>query len=276
MPKAPPAAGARYPVVVFFYGGSWQTGSRTDYLFVAQALASRGYIAVVPDYRVYPQVRFPAFIEDAAAAVKWAHDHAEEYGGDPARLFLMGHSAGAHIAVMLGTDARFLQQVGMSKSEISGVVGLAGPYDFLPIQDPVIKKIFPKPDREASQPINWVDGHEPPMWLAAGTVDHTVLPANTSRMAQRLSAAGDSVQTRYYKGLGHAPLVAVLAAPLRGTQPVLDDIARFIDMRCAQESATPTPAATIASGAHAVPTVLPLLTAPSAPSAPSASKAVGR
>jgi acetyl esterase/lipase len=247
-PKAPPAPGQHYPVVVFFYGGSWQNGSRADYLFVAQALVSKGYIAVVPDYRVYPEVVFPAFMQDAASAVKWARDHAAQFGGDPHRVFLMGHSAGAHIAVMLGSDGRYLQAAGMGKNDISGIVGLAGPYDFLPLVDPVIKKIFPPPLRAASQPINWVDGHEPPMWLAAGTFDHTVQPSNTTRMAQRLSEAGDAVQTRYYRGLGHAPLVAVLAAPLRGTQPVLDDLARFIDARCAQQTAASAPAALQVNG----------------------------
>ena len=224
------------PVVVFFYGGSWQNGQRSDYLFVGQALASRGYVVVLPDYRAYPETRFPGFMTDAAASVRWARDHAAEHGGDPSRIFLMGHSAGAHIAVLLATDGQYLNAEGMRKQDISGVVGLAGPYDFLPITDPVLKQVFPESLRAASQPINHVSGDEPPMLLAAGRRDNVVDPGNTDRLAAKLQAAGDRVEVKHYPVIGHVLLVGALGAPLRWLAPVLTDTARFVDDQSASPS----------------------------------------
>jgi alpha-beta hydrolase superfamily lysophospholipase len=120
---APPAASHGRPVVVFFHGGSWQTGSRSSYLFVGAALASRGFVAVLPDYRTWPDTAFPGFVDDAATAVRWARDHAAEFGGDSSRIFLMGHSAGAHIVMLLATDGRYLAAQQMNKNDIGGVIG---------------------------------------------------------------------------------------------------------------------------------------------------------
>lgn len=217
------------PVVVFFYGGSWQNGERGDYLFVGAALASRGFVVVLPDYRTWPETAFPGFIEDAATAVRWARDHAAEFDGDPSRIFVMGHSAGAQIAVLLATDGHYLGAQQMSKGDLSGVIGLAGPYDFLPLTDPTLKEIFPPALRAASQPINFVSGDEPPMFLAAGKRDVTVDPGNTDRLAARLQAAGDAVEVKHYPRIGHALLVAAFAPPLRGLAPVLADVTHFID-----------------------------------------------
>jgi acetyl esterase/lipase len=217
------------PIVVFFYGGSWQNGERADYLFVGEALASRGFVAVLPDYRTYPQTVFPGFVDDAAAAVRWAHDHAQEFGGDPSNLFLMGHSAGAQIAALLATDGQYLAAQRMSKHDVRGFIGLAGPYDFLPLNDATLERIFPSALRQASQPINFVVGDEPPMFLAAGTRDKTVDPGNTDRLAAKLRAAADTVEVKHYSGIDHALLVGALGAPLRPLAPVLSDVTQFID-----------------------------------------------
>lgn len=217
------------PVVVFFYGGSWQNGERADYLFVGEALASRGFVAVLPDYRTYPQTVFPGFVDDAAAAVRWAHDHAQEFGGDPSNLFLMGHSAGAQIAALLATDGQYLAAQRMSKHDVRGFIGLAGPYDFLPLNDATLERIFPSALRQASQPINFVAGDEPPMFLAAGTRDKTVDPGNTDRLAAKLRAADDTVEVKHYSGIDHALLVGALGVPLRPLAPVLSDVTQFID-----------------------------------------------
>ncbi|RFU46841.1 alpha/beta hydrolase [Paraburkholderia sp. DHOC27] len=241
-----PAAPHGRPIVVFFYGGSWQNGERGQYLFVGEALASRGFVAVVPDYRTWPKVGFPGFIEDAAAAVRWARDHATEFGGDPSTIFLMGHSAGAHIAVLLATDGHYLAGQHMSKRDLSGVIGLAGPYDFLPLTDPVLKEIFPLSVRAESQPINFVTGDEPPMFLAAGKRDTTVDPGNTDRLAAKMRAVGDSVEVKHYPYVGHVLLVASLAAPLRFFAPALKDATQFISAEMAQKTAraiAPAPAA---------------------------------
>ncbi|WP_144145114.1 alpha/beta hydrolase [Paraburkholderia sp. BCC1884] len=256
MPTAgtPPAGTQGRPIVVFFYGGSWQSGSRSSYLFVGAALASRGFLAVVPDYRTWPETAFPGFVDDAAAAVRWTRDHAAEFGGDPSRIFLMGHSAGAHIVMMLATDGRYLAAQQMSKADISGVIGLAGPYDFLPLQDATLEAIFPPALRAASQPINFVEGDEPPMFLAAGERDTTVDPGNTDRLAAKLRIAGDrQVEVKHYPRVGHALLVGAIAGPLRGFAPVLDDTSAFIDAQVSSasqrdRSARALPSSSAASG----------------------------
>lgn len=221
-------AGKPLPVVVFFYGGAWEDGRRQDYQFVAQALTASGFIAVLPDYRVYPEVVFPAFMHDAAAAVHWTREHIAEYGGDPAQLFVMGHSAGAHIAALLALDGQYLNEVGMRPQNLDGMIGLAGPYDFLPLQSDTLKIIFgPEDERRKSQPINFVDGRNPPMLLVVGTDDKRVLPRNTYNLASKIEAAGGPVEVAEFPGWGHIDVVARLAEPLRD-QTLLQTVARFI------------------------------------------------
>ena len=217
------------PVVVFFYGGSWQSGDKNGYRFVGQALASRGFIAVLPDYRLYPGTTFPGFVEDGARAVAWAQNHAVDYGGDPTHLFVSGHSAGAHIAAMLATDGRYLNAAGSSITDLAGFVGMAGPYDFLPIRDPVLQEIFaPRSSWPESQPIEFVDGDEPPMLLMHGAADTTVYPKNSRNMAARMNDVGGTVELEIYPKTSHIGLVAPLAAPLRSTGSELDDFAAFV------------------------------------------------
>lgn len=223
------------PMVVFFYGGSWQSGSRRDYLFVGEALASRGIVTVIPDYRLYPSTLFPGFVEDAAAAVAWAKAHAKDYGADPERIFLMGHSAGAHIVMLLVTDKHYLSADGVETSSLAGAIGLSGPYDFLPLKDDALRSIFPASLRAASQPINHVSGHEPPLFLGVGLSDVTVDPGNTFRFAARANEAGDSVEVKQYAGINHAMIVGNVGRPVRALSPlikvapVLDDVTAFID-----------------------------------------------
>ena len=164
-----PDTGATLPVVVFFYGGSWDAGSKATYPFVAATLARQGHVVVVPDYRLYPQVRFPAFLNDCARAVAWTQTHLASIGGDPHHVFLMGHSAGAYNAIMLAVDQRYLAAVGTSRDRLAGAIGLAGPYDFLPMTGPEVRAVFaPADDGPTTQPINYVDGHAPPLLLLAG------------------------------------------------------------------------------------------------------------
>ncbi len=226
----PKAATGQAPVVVFLYGGSWDQGRKEDYAFVGDALASRGFLTVIPDYRLYPDVRWPAFLQDNAVAVRWTLDHAQAYGGDPRRLFLMGHSAGAYNAVMLALDPRWLAEAGVDRGQLRGVIGLAGPYDFLPVRTEELKTIFGPPEgRPATQPINHVDGRNPPLFLATDTADKVVQPGNTTRLAAKVRAAGGPVRVRYYRGLSHPLMIGAIAAPLRFLAPVLKDVSRFID-----------------------------------------------
>ncbi|MEQ8797769.1 MAG: alpha/beta hydrolase [Salinisphaeraceae bacterium] len=228
------------PVVVFFYGGRWSSGERAGFRFVAQALTSRGYVAVVPDYRLYPEVRFPDFVEDGARATAWVREHAVDYGGDPGRLFLMGHSAGAHIAAMLATDERYLQAVGGSPDWLAGMIGLAGPYEFLPITAEDLKDTFgPEDTWPASQPVNFVDGNEPPMLLMHGADDVTVHAEDSEILAEKVHAAGGQAALELYPGIGHIRLIGNLGLPLRWFAPQLDRIAAFVDETAAKIGPSP-------------------------------------
>jgi acetyl esterase/lipase len=224
-----PNADAPAPVVVFLYGGSWNSGSKAIYPFVAATLARQGNVVVVPDYRLYPEVRFPAFLHDCAMAVAWTQAHLPEIGGDPERVFLMGHSAGAYNAVMLAVDPAYLNQAGTTRQKIAGVIGLAGPYDFLPITDPEVKAVFATvDDGPKSQPVTYVDGHAPPMLLLAGTADTTVYPRNTISLATKLRQAGDQAEDHIFPGIGHIGLVIAIAPLFQGKAPVLPTIDFFI------------------------------------------------
>lgn len=235
VPARPAPAGARAaPVIVFFYGGGWTSGARTDYLFAGEAFASRGFVAVVADYRLYPEVKFPQFLQDSAAAVAWATRNAAKFGGDPDRIFLAGHSAGAYNAAMLAYAPDYLARAGVEANAIRGLIGLAGPYDFLPVTASSTRAIFGFPDTPPeTQPIHFV-GRAPGMRLAPALLltapqDSTVSPGNSARLAARLRAAGGVATELSYPSLDHRRIVGALAAPLRDLAPVLDEIARFIE-----------------------------------------------
>ena len=220
------------PVVVFIYGGGWQDGSKSEYRFVAAALASRGFLTVVPDYRLFPGVRFPAFLQDNAAAVAWTKANIARYGGDPRRIFLMGHSAGAYNVTMLTLDRQWLGDQGLDPDrDIAGTVGLAGPYDFLPLPNPGLEDIFaPSGDLRLSQPITFARGNAPPMFLATGATDQTVLPRNTAHLAAAIRRDGGQVQERIYPGVNHTTIIGAMAGVLRWLAPSLADVAGFLDL----------------------------------------------
>ena len=223
----PAPTSSKPPIAVFFYGGSWRRGDRDQYAFIGEALASRGIIAIVPDYRVFPQVRFPDFELDAARAVRWVFDHAEQLGGDPQRIFLVGHSAGAQIAAMLGTDQHYLASTGLKPKDLAGIVGIAGPYDFLPLIDPDLIEVFgEKKDWPASQPVNFVDGDEPPFLLLQGLGDKIVWPRNSTSLQSRLQKVGVPIQLITYPKIGHFRIAA--AFRFHKLAPTLNDTANYI------------------------------------------------
>jgi len=219
---------AHAPVLLFFYGGSWQSGSKDLYLAFGQAFASEGVIVAIADYRVYPQVSYPLFLGDAASALAYVHANAARLGGDPARVFVAGHSAGAYNAVMLASDPRYLAAVHGDFGWIRGVIGIAGPYDFLPLEDKKLIALFGGADRIETQPIHYIDGKRPPMLLAAGLDDTTVRPANTERMAKRLRDAGGEAEVKLYPGVGHIGIILSIAEPFRGKAPLRADMLAFI------------------------------------------------
>jgi acetyl esterase/lipase len=216
------------PVLLFFYGGSWQSGSKDQYRAFGEAFASEGFVVAVADYRLYPQAKFPAFVEDGARAFRFLESHAAIYGGDPKRMFVSGHSAGAYNAIMLAADPRYLKAAGSDISHLRGAIGLAGPYDFLPLTDPALIAMFGGKDRKETQPIAFVDGPRPVMFLVSGTDDQTVGPRNTANMAARLRHFGSPVEVKFYPGLGHIGLLLSLARPFRSLSSLRADMAQFI------------------------------------------------
>lgn len=225
---SPPAAG--HPVALFFYGGSWNRGSRSDYRFIGEALASRGVLTVVADYRLYPQVRYPDFLRDGASALAWTLRESTHYGGDPSRVFVMGHSAGAYNAAMLALDDRWLAAEQIDLRALAGWIGLAGPYDFVPIVNPEVQPVFHHPNVPAdSQPIVYTDRQGIRCFLGAAPSDSLVNPQrNTQQLADRLRQRGTDVSLHWYERTNHVTLAAAFSRPLRWLAPVLDDVERFV------------------------------------------------
>lgn len=216
-------------VLVFFYGGSWQGGSKDGYLFAARPFVEAGYIVAIPDYRVYPEVRFPAFVEDGALALRWIADNVARYGGQSERVYLAGHSAGAHTAALLALDTRYLQAQRLPASSIAAVAALAGPHDFTP-NSQTLREIFSTaPDLRQMRPTNFVRPNAPPMFLATGEDDTTVLPRNSINLANALKARGNSVELKLYPGIGHMGIAMALAPAFDGRAPVAQDAVDFLN-----------------------------------------------
>ena len=244
-PAAQPTTPAAFgkPVLVFFYGGGWANGSRLDYGFVAKAFAARGYVVVLPDYRLVPQVRFPAFLQDAAAAVRWTHDNIARYGGDPNRIAVAGHSAGGYLAVMLALDDRYLRAAGADPSVLKAAIGLAGPYDFYPfVKRRSIDAMGRAPDPLATQPITFARANAPPLLLVTGTADTEVRPRNAINLSAREQALGSTTtHLRQYQGLDHNDLIMALSKPFRSKAPLLEESLAFL-----RDSMPATPSAQVA------------------------------
>lgn len=223
-----PHQGQNRPVVIFWYGGSWVKGKKSDYRFVGTTLAERGIVAVLPDYRLYPQVTFPAFDEDGARAVAWVEQHIQEFGGDPHELVLMGHSAGGHTAAFLAFNQEFLRKYGADPGSIVGLVGLSGTYVLVP-ETATERATFPLPYTEADwQPIRFVDAHSPPTLLLHGTDDKEVLPQEAVELSDAMLALHLRVELHLYSHRGHGDTVAPFAPVARWRSPALTDTLAFI------------------------------------------------
>ena len=229
------------PVVIFFYGGSWKNGERSQYRFIGEALTRRGFLVVVPDYRLYPEIRFPAFMEDAAKSVRWTRDSIARFGGDRSRIFIAGHSAGAHIAGLLAVDPRYLKAEGIEPKILCGVIGLAGPYAFDPLQFRSTRAVFGHlKDRDEARPIARLTGSAPPFLLLHGADDRTVLPQNSQAFADALHRQKSTATTEIIPETGHIGLLLSLARPFEGTSPIADRMAGFINAHCWSASAENT------------------------------------
>jgi acetyl esterase/lipase len=222
-------ASALLPVVIFFYGGGWNSGERGDYGFVGRALAARGFVTVIPEYRLVPQVRFPTFIEDGARAVKWVRDHIAQFGGDPRRIAISGHSAGSYIGAMLALDRHYLADIGVDPAIIRSAALLSGPYDFYPFTEQRGRAAFgnwPRPLE--TQPISFVRRDAPPMLLMHGTADDVVRPRNSEHLAAALTRAGATPELKLYPGKSHIDTIKSLSPLFRGSTSALADSVAFL------------------------------------------------
>lgn len=225
---APETVAEPLPVIVFIHGGSWSSGSKDDHDFAARAFTSRDYIAVLPNYRLVPGVRFPSFIEDCARALRWTQDHIAGLGGDPSRIVLCGHSAGAYIAIMLALDAQYCADAGVDVRRIKGAIGLAGPYAFYPFDVPSTVAAFGQaPDPDLTQPTHFARADAPPLFLGWGAADDIVGRQNIVGLERAMRARGGAVETRIYPDVDHADILLALSRPFRGRAPVLDDLVTF-------------------------------------------------
>jgi len=216
-------------VVVYFHGGGWEFGDKKKYKFIASRLTKEGYIVIIPNYRVYPNAVFPAFVEDAALAVAWIKKNLNNYAIHTKNIYLMGHSAGAHIASLLTSDKRYFDRAGVNGEDIAGFIGMAGPYNFLPLTNNKRKKIFPKKLRFNSQPINFVDGIKIPYLLLHGVDDMTVLPRNSKTLAEKILSTNGNVTLKLYEDTNHREIIMPFVPGFRNYTPTLHDIVNFIN-----------------------------------------------
>lgn len=229
------------PVVMFIYGGSWRAGDKFEYEFVGRALAAAGFVTVIADYRLWPEVKYPEFLEDCAQAMKWVQDNIAGYGGDPKRFFLAGHSAGAYNAVMLGLDSSFRREYGVTMP-IRAIAAISGPYNFYPFEYEQVRDTFgPAPSPEGTQPVNLVTTDAPPILLASGTTDPIVRVQNSVALAEKLKRNGIWVTEKYYPGFGHLEPVLAIGAMMRFRMPMLADMVEFFQTFGAFPSGTPRP-----------------------------------
>jgi len=215
------------PVIIFFYGGRWETGGKEDYRFVGSALAKAGFLVVIPDYRKYPAVKFPAFIDDAARAIAWTADHVGAHGGDPADLNVAGHSAGAHIAALAITDPHYLKAFGKTRATVKKFVGMAGPYAFVPDEEDLKAMFGPPANYPKMQVTTFIDGKQSPMLLMWGDKDTSVGQANLNKLVATIHKKGGCVETKIYPGIDHAWLIGTLSWVGDARDTVLADMTGF-------------------------------------------------
>lgn len=229
------------PVVMFIYGGAWRAGDKFEYEFVGRALAAAGFVTVIADYRLYPEVKYPDFLEDNAQAMRWIQDNISLYDGDPKRFFLAGHSAGAYNAVMLGVDSSFRRDLGVTMP-IRAIAGISGPYNFYPFEYNEVRETFgDAANPEGTQPINLITTETPPILLASGTADPIVRVQNSEALGQKLRSSGVWVTEKYYDGMGHLEPIVAMGAMMRFRMPVLHDVVEFFQTFGAFPSGTPRP-----------------------------------
>lgn len=234
-PKSKNENSANTPVVVFIYGGSWNRGEKSEYEFVGRKLASLGYITMLPNYRVYPEVKYPDFLKDGAKSIAKLVDQLKTEKYQPLKpsdkIVLMGHSAGAYNAAMLAMDDRWLARENLNRADlIEGLIGMAGAYNIYPIGVPEVRPVFNHPNYpEKSQPIDYVAESKVPTLLLAPESDELVsLEKNTFSLAKALGEVGTPNQLVTVEGTDHISLIGTLSPVLFFKGDSVSPIENFI------------------------------------------------
>lgn len=214
------------PVMVFFYGGGWRTGDRVALRAVAEVFARAGITFVAPDYRLYPQVAFPAFVEDSALAVAWVWRNLRTADGAPRPLIVAGHSAGAYNAAMVALDQSYLAADGVPADAVSGLIGLAGPYAPFIWQGSGLEDIFPDAERDKASVVDFVGEDDPPMLLIYGDADRVVGRRHIDALVKAATDAGVSVESTIYPGFDH---MGVYFALMDGTSAIDRSVKAFVE-----------------------------------------------
>ncbi len=223
-------AATKRPTIIFIYGGTWISGDKEGVAFVGASLARQGYLVVIPDYRIYPHAHWPSFLQENAAAVKWARDHAADYGGDPNDLILIGHSAGAFNALSVALDRRWLAEQGLDPSrDLRAVIGIAGPYNMYPDTPELWDVLGPKERLPDIWPVNHVDGHEPPVLLLVGSRDHVAGSADSRQLAAKIKSEGGMVTLASFR-LDHSGLLTAVVPRNGKRSRELKTIENFIEI----------------------------------------------
>lgn len=215
------------PVVVFFYGGGWSWGDKSYFTFIADAFVKMGYVVVIPNYILYPNGKYPDFIDDGAKAVDWVSRHIHDYYGDNTQLNLVGHSAGAYIGAMVSFNDKYLRVLGSNTGIITKFAGVAGPYNFTPTDKEYID-IFRQENFVEMKVENHVSGNEPASLLLHSEGDTTVGQFNQEKMKRALTAKKSSVETILYgNDITHIKIMLKLHPWFAGDVNVGKDIDAF-------------------------------------------------
>ncbi|AKD58607.1 alpha/beta hydrolase [Spirosoma radiotolerans] len=214
------AASTKLPVVVFIHGGNWNSGNKNLYAFVGRRLAKQGVVAVIINYQLSPAVLVPAMANDCAQAVHWVSQHIAEFGGDPGRIFVMGHSAGGGLAALLATDDRLFARLGLATNPVKGAIldDAAG----LDMFDYLTKMEYPNDQQylipygkdpavwRAVSPMYYVNDHTPPMLMYSGERTYPSITSSSQRFHQLLLNHQVKHEYKVLPGKKHIAMVTQL------------------------------------------------------------------
>ncbi len=226
----PKTGSTQKPILIFYYGGGWESGEKSIYHFIGAELASKGFDVIIPDYRLFPEVKFPKFINDAALAYNWVWQHLAQKNERP--IVLIGHSAGAHIAALMAYDQTYLNKFSSAanpKFKPAGFIGFAGPYAFNPVTWHTTKDIFSTTKNEdLARPVAFINSKSPTSLLFHGEEDTVVKKWNMETLTKALKANKVEVEANLLPGISHIDIMLNIGLPLKQQKNILEKMMKFI------------------------------------------------